>query len=166
MITSTQPTGNPNNSLQERIRLFLQRLITPHPLLSNQGERRSAQLLAALSLVSIMFALLGGIVSGSYGIFLALAVLAFVTYLLSRTKFYYVGAYLFTYSLTSIAYIRILLGSASSIDTAISTTVYISLILASALLPQTGFVLLALLSTIATFPYIHTFLQIRSTILR
>jgi len=134
-----------------RIRLFLQDLVTPHPSIEGKGEKGRAQLLATLSLSLIILNLFGGIARSSYGIFLILAAIALITYSLSRTRYYYLGAYLLIYSLTSIAFVRIYQGTTGSIDTAISTSVHISLVLASALLPQGSFVILILLSTIATF---------------
>ena len=144
-----QPATDPN--LWERMQLFLQGVFAPSPSLSDQRERRRAQLLGIFSVILIVYTLIEGFISGTYGIFFALTSLSLLTYILSRTKYYYIGAYLFAYSYMSLAYIRIYLNSASSIESAVSATVYISLVIASALLPQTGFALLALLTTITTF---------------
>jgi GAF domain-containing protein len=151
MSTPAQPLNHPDNSLWIRVQAFLRELVVPHPSIKLQVERSRAQLLAALSLVLALFTLIGGLSSGSYGTFLALTLISLLTYLLSRTKYYYIGTYLFTYSFTSVGFIRIFQGSASSIDSAISATVHISLVLASALLPRGGFVLLVILATFASF---------------
>jgi len=151
MSIPAQPLNNPDNSQWMRVQAIVRDLIAPHPSIEVQMERGRAQLLAALSLLLTLFTVIGGLSSGSYGTFLALAAISLLSYLLSRTKYHVIGAYLLTYSFTSMGFIRILQGSASSIDAAVSATVHISLVLASALLPRGGFVLLVLLSTIATF---------------
>jgi putative methionine-R-sulfoxide reductase with GAF domain len=126
-------------------------LTTPHASIESAAERNRARLLATLSLILIPFTIFGGLISGSYGTFVALVLLSIFTYLISRTRYYYIGTYIFTYLFTSIGYVRILQGTANSIDTAVASTVHISLVLASALLPRSGFILLVILSTLATF---------------
>ena len=151
MSTPAQPLNNPDNSQWLRVQSIVRELIAPHPSIEAQVERGRAQLLAVLSLLLTLFTVTGGLSSGSFGTFLALAAISLLSYLLSRTKYHYIGAYLLTYSFTSMGFIRIFQGSASSVDSAVSATVHVSLVLASALLPRGGFVLLVILSTIATF---------------
>lgn len=115
------------------------------------GERRQAQLLAALSLilaVSFTWAILSNPQTlTTFIIFLGITIFAYIT---SRTRFYRIGAYFFSFGFTSIAYINLYNGSASSIDSSFSSIVPISLILASAILSQRGFLFLAITTIVAT----------------
>ena len=151
MSTSIQPPANLNPSWRVRLQSFLQKLIIPHPSILDEGKRRRAKLLSALSLILMSLMVLDLAASGRIDIVLPLTAFALISYLLSRSRFFQVGAYFFIYSLTSVAYIRIYLGITDSVEKAIATTVPIALVLASALLPQGGFLLLTILSTLATF---------------
>lgn len=151
MSTSNQPSSVNPPPLQVRIRQLLQKSISPHASILDEGERRRAQLLGILSLIETVFTLVGGIAASSHGIFPVLTGFSLLTYVISRTRFYYIGAYIFTYSLASIAFIRIYQGAGSSVESSISTFVHIALILASALLSQVGFAVLTILATVATF---------------
>ncbi len=126
-------------------------LTNPHPSVTEVGERRQAQLLAALSLILLVPFTLAILSSpqtvGVFIIFLAIALLAYIA---SRTKLYRVGAYFFSFGFTSIAYINIYNGSASSIYSSLASTVPIAFILASAILSQRGFLLLVIASIAAT----------------
>jgi GAF domain-containing protein len=126
-------------------------LTEAHPSVKDIGERRRAQLLSALSLI-LVFSFILAVASSpqTISVFLFLLGITLVTYVASRTRFYGVGAYFFSFGLTSVAYITIITGSANSIDTAISSIVPISLILASAILSQRGFLILVLTTVIAT----------------
>ncbi len=132
--------------------LFLQNLISPHPSIKEPGQKRRAQLLAGLSL-TLTFFLLVGIFSNprSLGVFITLGVFSILSYLLSRTKYHYIGAYIFSYSITFIGFLRIYQGTANSIETAVNSTVHLSLIIASALLSSGGFLTLTAVSVAATF---------------
>ena len=125
-------------------------LTQPHPSVHEIGEQRRAQLLAALTLAMTVILILAVLVSPvplSIGVsFLAVSLL---TYALSRSPYYLVGVYFFTFAETAVAYVMIYFGVANSVDAAISSTVPISLIFASAFLPQRGFILLSLLATFA-----------------
>ena len=115
------------------------------------GERRRAQLLSALSLillVSFTWAVLSN--PSSFTAFIILIGLTLIAYITSRTRFYDIGAYFFSFGFTSIAYINIYNGSANSIDTSVSSIVPISLILAGAILNLRGFLLLAIATILAT----------------
>ncbi|MBL8078990.1 MAG: GAF domain-containing protein [Anaerolineales bacterium] len=129
---------------------FLRKAVQPHPSITNADEGRRAQLLAILSLGQMFFATLGLLSGpGSLGVFIVLWFVALVCYIFSRTRFPKVGTYILSYFITSIAYVRIFYGTTDSIDTAIGTSVHISLILASALLSSNGFLILAIISTLA-----------------
>ncbi|MEB2332922.1 MAG: GAF domain-containing protein [Anaerolineaceae bacterium] len=126
-------------------------LTKPHDSILDIGDRRRAQLLSSLSLIvsiSFIWALLSSpITQLAFIIFLGITLVA---YLVSRTKFFRIGAYFFSFAFTSIAFINIYNGSANSIDTSITSIVPISLILASAILSQRGFLILAVSTIIAT----------------
>ncbi|MBV6452309.1 MAG: hypothetical protein MHPDNHAH_03066 [Anaerolineales bacterium] len=126
-------------------------LTAPHPSVRDVGERRRAQLLASLTLI-LTFTLILAILAtlSSSQIFFIFLSVTFISYFLSRTPSYRAGTYFFTIALTSLAYITIYFGAANTIDSAISSTVTISLILASALLSQRGFAILALITIFAT----------------
>ena len=147
-------------TFSQRARGIWSRLIRPHASVEALGEFRRAQLLAILTLI-LSALIIGGIISRpkSIGIFLTLGGIALISYILSRTKFYRLGAYLFSYAFTAIGYISIYQGTATSVNSSVTSTVHIALIFSSALLSQGGFLSLAILSSIATFMapyYSHT----------
>jgi cellulose synthase/poly-beta-1,6-N-acetylglucosamine synthase-like glycosyltransferase len=129
MIGPGRPSASSDASILSRFRLGLQSLITAHPSVEGWGQRNRAQFLALLSLSTIFLSLVGALVGrNTFGIFLMLAGFSLIAYFLSRTRYYYVGTYVFVYSLASIAFIRIYQGSTTSVDAAISTSVHISLV--------------------------------------
>ena len=126
-------------------------LTSPHSSIVEVGERRRAQLISALSLilvVSFTWAVLSN--PGSFTVFFFFIGITLFAYITSRTKYYSIGAYFFSFGFTSIAYWTLYRGTANSIDTAIASTVPISLILASAILSQRGFLILVLATVVAT----------------
>ena len=142
---STQAT--PANAIT-RIWRFL---TEAHPSITEIGERRRAQLLSALSLilvVSFTWAVLSS--PSSFTVFIFFLGITLLAYIVSRTKYYRIGAYFFSFGFTSIAYINLYNGSANSIDTSIASTVPIALILASAILSQRGFLILVITTIAAT----------------
>ena len=128
------------------------RLLTEaHPSITEIGERRRAQLLSALSLilfVSFTWAVLSS--PSSFTVFIFFLGITLLAYIVSRTSYYRIGAYFFSFGFTSIAYISLYNGSANSVDTAIASTVPIALILASAILSQRGFLILVIATIAAT----------------
>jgi GAF domain-containing protein len=152
MTIPQNPVERQTQSLRERIFLLWNRLTAPHPSIQDVGEKRRAQLLAILSLILTSFFVLA-LLSPSEAVnaFIVFLGITAVSYVLSRTEYYRFGTYIFTYGLTSIAYIRIYNGTANSVEAAITNTVHISIILASALLSQRGLFSLVVISTIATF---------------
>jgi GAF domain-containing protein len=126
-------------------------LTGPHASVTEIGERRRAQLLATLTLlliVSFTWAIFSN--PSALTTFLEFLGITLAAYAASRTKLYRISAYFFSFSFTSIAYINLYNGTANSIDTSISSIVPISLILASAILSQRGFVLLVIVTILAT----------------
>lgn len=126
--------------------------IEPHISIKDSGERRRAQLLSVVTLI-FSSALLTAMVinSGGTGTFVLLFVPALLSFVLSRSRYYRIGAYFFSYSTTFITYFTLFLGTADSFESSISSTAHVSLIVASILLSLRGFVVLVILSAIATF---------------
>lgn len=152
MTTSKPPFNSQNASRFERIREMAQRLITPDSSIKEVSEFRRAQLLSSLALVlSLLFFIVLLYGPNSYGVFIFLTLISLISYALSRTKYYKLGTYLFSYAFTAIGFFRIYQGEVTSIEASIASTVHISLVISSALLSQRGFLGLVILSTIATF---------------
>jgi len=136
------------NNLVARVWAFLTK---PHPSIREIGDQRRAQLLASLTLILLLAMTLALFSSPtSPQTFLGFLVIGIGAYVLSRTPYYQAGAYFFSFVFTSVGYITIYLGSANSIDSAINAIVPFSLILASALLSQRGFITLIALTLVAT----------------
>jgi len=126
-------------------------LTTPHSSIKEVGERRRAQLLSTLSLillVSFTWAVLS--TPRTQAVFIIFLGITLSSYILSRTRFFGISAYFFSFAFTSLAFFTIANGSANSIDTSIGSIVPISLILASAILTQRGFLFLTIATLAAT----------------
>ena len=135
-------------SMPQRIWRFL---TEAHPDVQDIGERRRAQLLAALSLILVgafMLALLVG--PESVNIFYVLFGFTLIVYVLSRSKFFNAGAYIFSFGFASFAYITIYLGTANTVESAVSSFVPVAVLLSSALLSSNGFIVLAISTVVAT----------------
>ena len=87
----------------------------------------------------------------SYSEFIALLLITSVAYVLSRTPYYRIGTYFLCFSFTAFAYITLLLGTASSYSSAITTSVHVSLVVASLLLSAPGLAALLAFVAIASF---------------
>ncbi|HSB01331.1 MAG TPA: hypothetical protein VLE49_11815, partial [Anaerolineales bacterium] len=146
-LNETSTSTNLSGELA-RIWSFLTR---PHPTVTEIGEKRRAQLIATISLILTVAFLAGLITGGSFGAFTTLLVISLVCYGLSRTRYYNAGSYFFAYGLTSYAYLRLYMGTAGGFEENITTIAHVSIVVASILLPVRGFVILVLLSTIATW---------------
>jgi len=145
--TTTPTTTQANWSV--RVWRFL---TEPHSSIKDVGERRRAQLLSILSLILVLLFTIESLVRRQSNVgFIALLVITIISYGFSRTKYYQAGAYFFTFGFTSLAYILIFLGTAASFEIYVTSIVFVSLIVASALLPQGGMLVLASLATLATF---------------
>jgi len=123
-----------------------------HSSLTDIGDRRRARLLASVTLVLLLFfawAMLSN--PSSLPTFIALAVITFISYILSRTSYYRIGNYFISYSITSLVYLSLYIGAASSFNNAIATTAHVAIILASILLSLRDFSILAAISIAATF---------------
>jgi GAF domain-containing protein len=126
-------------------------LTNPHPSVQEIGGKRRAQLLAIITLI-LTVAYLWALISGpsSYTEFVALLLFTAIAYGLSRTPYYEIGAYFFCFGFTAFAYITLYLGTASSYTSAITTSVHISLVVASLLLSFRGLAALVLFVGIAS----------------
>jgi len=126
-------------------------LISPHPSVTEIGEKRRAQLLATISLILTVAFILGLISGGSVAAFTTLLVISLASYGGSRTRYYNIGSYFFAYGLTFYAYLRLYLGTASGFMEEITTIAHVAIVVARILLPVRGLVILVILSTIATW---------------
>ena len=138
----------PSNGFSQLINSF----IDPHLSVTDIGEYRRARLLSTLTLIliaALCWALL--LNPPSYSTFIILLATSIISYGFSRTSYYRVGAYFFSYAFTSIAFLSLYLGTAREFSSAIATTAHAALIIASILLSLRGFVVLVFLSTLATF---------------
>jgi GAF domain-containing protein len=126
-------------------------LINPHPSVQEIGEKKRAQLLAIITLI-LTVAYIWALITRptSYSEFLALLLFTAIAYGLSRTPYYEIGTYFFSFGFTAFAYITLYLGTASSYTSAINTTVHISLVVASLLLSFRGLAALVLFVGIAS----------------
>src|SRR6266508_5505223 len=110
-------------------------LVNPHPSVQEIGEKRRAQLLAIITLI-LTVAYLWALITRptAYSEFLALLLFTAIAYGLSRTPYYEIRTYFFSFGFTAFAYITLYLGTTSSYTSAMTTTVHISLVVASLLL--------------------------------
>src|SRR5688500_4087041 len=124
----------------------------PHPSIKKVGQRRRAQLLAMITLIlTALFIMALLFRPSSYSAFIPLLIITGISYGLSRTQFQSVGSYFFSFGITSLAYISLFIGTASSFEAAITTYAHTAIIGASIILSVRDFVLLVILSTIVTF---------------
>lgn len=144
---NTKTTQKPANWLARLVGF----LINPHPSLQEIGEKSRAQLLAIITLL-LSIAYLWALISkpSSYTDFLVLLLFTATAYVLSRTPYYEIGTYFFCFGFTAFAYITLLLGTATSYTSAITTTVHISLVVASLLLSSRALGVLVLFVGIAS----------------
>jgi GAF domain-containing protein len=126
-------------------------LTQPHSSVKDLGEIRRAQLLATITLILVISLPLAVFFSPTANsTFIALYITTLLSYVLSRTRYYRIGTYLFSYGITSLAFFSLYFGTVSSFDPVISSIAYVSLIIASVLLSLGDFSLLVLLFIIAT----------------
>ncbi len=142
---------NQEQSFVQRARQTWLRMIEPHPSIKSVGEFRRAQLLSILTLIlSPLFIIASFFNPKSFSVFLALSGIALTSYAFGKTKYYRLGIYIFTYTVTAIGFLRIYQGTANSIESSIVTIVHVALVFSSVLLSQRGFLILVTLSALAT----------------
>src|SRR6266508_4765027 len=126
-------------------------LVNQHPSVQEFGEKRQAQLLAIITLILTVAYILAMISRpNSYSEFVALILCTSIAYGLSKTRYYEIGTYFFCFGFTAFAYITLYLGTASNYTSAITTTVHISLVVASILLSFRSLAALVLFVGIAS----------------
>ena len=131
-----------------RLAMFL---TEPHPSVQEVEEKTRAQLLAILTLIlSILY--IFAIFSGpkSYTDFVVLLLLTALAYLFSPTRYYRIGIYIFCFGFTAFAYATLFLGTATGYTSAITTSVHVSLVVASILLSARSLAALVLFVTLAS----------------
>jgi len=81
-------------------------LISAHPSVQEVGEKRRAQLLATLTLILTLI-YIWALISrpDSSGSFVALLSFTIIVYAISRTPYYRIGNYLFSFGFTAFAFI-------------------------------------------------------------
>jgi GAF domain-containing protein len=148
-LNETQNFSQQPMNVFKRFLLFLS---SPHPSVQEVGERARAQLLGVVTLI-LAFVYFWAMVSTpeSYDEFIALLVITIIAYVFSRTPYYQIGIYFFCFSFTAFAYITLYFGTASNYSSAITTSVHVSLVVASLLLSPRGLVVLVIFVAIASF---------------
>jgi GAF domain-containing protein len=150
-------TGMPkkNTSILATIWNFLSE---PNLSVRDIGERRRAQLTASISLAIAVLTLIGFITttilsggSGGNWIFIITTTIAFFAYILSRTKYYFLGALILVLGLSAITYLNIITGNSSSIANSIYVFLPIALIIGSGLLSPWALVAVTLVNLVAIF---------------
>jgi PAS domain S-box-containing protein len=142
-------------NIQKRLR-GLSLLVDPHPSVQDIGEKRRAQLLNVITLIlsaAFILALLAR--PATVGTFIFLLSLSLASFVLGKTKYYKIGAGLFTLGFLTAAFLPLLLGTAVGFVTSVTSIVPLALIVASVLAGQREFLFIAIYATLATFlaPY-------------
>ncbi len=141
----------PRNSLL----WFWNSLTSANQDIKEVGERKRAQITASLTLVLVVVTILGTITAVSKAILVGAAINGLISYLISRTRYFKLGAFIFIIGFSSLPYISILTGSTDSPATMIFSFIPLSLVLASALVNKWTVLLLtgmnaAAILTVAT----------------
>jgi GAF domain-containing protein len=136
---------------------FWDLLSAPNTSIQGITERRRARLSSAISLAFALLTLIGFSVTatmpgggGGSWIFIITAAVAILTYILSRTKYFFVSALVLVLGLSAISFINILAGSSSS---SISNSLYVfiplALIIGSSLLSPWALIIVTLINFLA-----------------
>jgi GAF domain-containing protein len=151
MSTTQTPLTHQKQPITERIGIFSQRLIAPHPTIHELGLVRRAQLLNVMTLLLIA-AFISGIIARpkTIVVFYFLLGISVISFMLGKSKFPQVGTLFFSAGFISTAYLSLFLGTASSYAESVLALVPIALIVASALTTRRNFAVLAIYATIAT----------------
>jgi len=146
----TLPAPEYPEEKQSVFKKLADRLFSPHPSITDVGKRRRAQLAATLSFI-LTVVLGNGILFGPSAIttFLIIFSIALLSYLLSRTKYYLVSAFLLTFGLLVNAFLPLYFGTASNFLTSVYSITPLAFILANALLPTLGQVLITIIGVLA-----------------
>src|SRR5574342_685309 len=131
--------ATPNHTVPNKNAAWLSRLwqflSEPHPSIQKVGQKRRAQLAAMISLILTgLFILAMLFRPASYSSFFGLLLISGISYVLSRTRYPSASSYFLSYGITSLAYISLFLGIASSFEAAITTYAHTAIIGASIIL--------------------------------
>jgi GAF domain-containing protein len=141
-------TAQEHPSLLSRLWFFL---FNPHPSVREVEERSRAQLLGVLtSILTVVFIVALISEPTSYADFLVLLLFTSITFAFSRTPYYRIGMYVFCFGFAAFAYITLFLGTAASYSSAITTSLHVSLVVASLLLSSTELAVLVLSVAVAS----------------
>jgi len=110
------------------------------------GARRQAELLAALSLVLFIGTAIGFLFASNPFTLGVLASVSFLVYLISRTKWYLVGAFFLTTGFTLSPLQSIMSGTSPDVGISFFTTIPITMALSLALLPSWGLNIIGILN--------------------
>ncbi len=148
-MSESGPSAN-DKSFLERLWQALRASIAAHPSQTEGRERRQAELLNAIALL-LMISLLAGMTATPRDArpFALMLAIAFGAFLLGKTKYARLGAYLFSFGFVTIAFLA--LRGMGDYFTLILSIVPLTLIAASALLSQRGFSWLIAYAVAAAF---------------
>jgi GAF domain-containing protein len=134
---------------------LLQSLVAPHKSLTDPQSKARAQLVNILSLILLVLSLVAIPFASSITAFIEISAISLLCYIFGRSPLYNFGAYLLSYSIAAIGFVRIYTGEADTIESAINTSVFIALVLASVLFSNTAFIVFVVFVTAASFasPY-------------
>jgi GAF domain-containing protein len=138
-------TVNPtsNNSVKRPFILvrFWNWLVEPYSSITDMGTRRQTRLASSLTLIYSAFSVIGLLASltqaSPSGGYIALgfsSLVGVVSYLLTRTRYYRIGSFLFVLGVSFSAYFSIYTGGARSFSATIYSFVPLALIIGSAIL--------------------------------
>lgn len=147
-LNKTTKVAADHPSWLRRLVIFL---TEPHPSVQEVEEKTRAQLLAILTLIlAVLY--FAALISGpqSYTDFVVLLLFTTLAYLFSRTVYYRIGTYVFCFGFTAFAFATLFLGTATSYTSAITTSVHVSLVVASILLSSRSLAALVLFVTFAS----------------
>jgi GAF domain-containing protein len=147
-LNETTKVATAPPSWLRRLAMFL---TGPHPSVQEVEEKTRAQLLAILTLIlSVLYAV--ALISGpqSYTDFVVLLLFTALAHVFSRTPYYRIGTYVFCFGFTAFAYATLFLGTATGYTSAITTSVHVSLVVASILLSSRSLAALVLFVTLAS----------------
>jgi GAF domain-containing protein len=132
------PPGKPQNILSQ----IWNYITSASPSIKDVGERERAQITASLTIMLFVAIALGAITGNSPTILLNAAINGLISYILSRTRYYRVGAIIFIIGFSALPYISILTGSTDAPVLSIFSFTPLALILASALVNKWAILLL------------------------
>jgi GAF domain-containing protein len=132
-MTQANLQNPPQEKTQSAIAQIWGYITSANPGIKDTGERRRAQTTAALTFILFVATILGAITGVNKTGLVVVAIVGLISYILSRTRYYEAGAFLFIIGLSASPYINILTGNTDSPVLSVFSFIPLSLILASAL---------------------------------